>query len=298
MNYLNILNIAAFVANVIITYGSNYSWFGPNNSDLSDKYQLLITPAGVAFSIWGIIFVWEAVFTVVQALPKFSNSAAVQQGVKFWFIAACISQCAWTPLFAQEVMWAQLIAMLAILFSLSGLVYSFASVTQTTKSYDYWLFCAPFSLHLGWIVAASLLSFNVTVLKYCAGSAEAIGSHPACVSSMLTSAIMSLAVILLVAFLAGTCYHPLRNPFIPGVAAWALGWISNELQEPRESILSNFSESYSAVGKSALILSFACLAICLYSLATKVREFYANPTTKGSVDTDRMLLPSQTTIVA
>merc|ERR1712006_73242 len=113
------------------------------------------------------------------------------------------------------------------------------------KLYNYWLFFAPFACHLGWIVAASLVSINVRVLKYCAGSAEQVQNQPECVTSMLTSGVLSLCVILLVSFVSGTFSHPYRNPWIPGVASWALGAISAELSTPRDSIKENFTESYS-----------------------------------------------------
>ena len=111
-----------------------------------------MTPAGWAFSIWGLIFLSEAVFTVAQLLPAHRSSPVVHDGVGLWWAAACIAQCVWTPLFAQEVMWAQLLAMLSILAALSGLARSCAALTAqgAVSSRGWWLLVAPFSLHLGW----------------------------------------------------------------------------------------------------------------------------------------------------
>ena len=61
-----ISNVAFYVLNVVVTYLSMTGIFGPTNSDLSQKYQTLVTPAGWAFSIWGAIFILEGIFVVVQ----------------------------------------------------------------------------------------------------------------------------------------------------------------------------------------------------------------------------------------
>ena len=66
------LNIALIVSNVvtfIITAAFNAvagsgsgvgSLFQSTVGDISDKYQLYITPAGFTFSIWSIIYLWIA----------------------------------------------------------------------------------------------------------------------------------------------------------------------------------------------------------------------------------------------
>lgn len=278
LNALNYANLFAYVLNVLITYGSQLGWFGPTNSELSNKYQTVITPAGWAFSIWGLIFISEAVFVVVQMLPRYRATDAVQRGVGYWWCMACIAQCLWTPLFAQEVMWAQLIAMLTILSSLFMLRYSFDGVvsgrwgpcdeeSQTASSF--WLFCAPFSLHLGWICAASFVSLNVTILKACAGDAAAVSSPSnECERTMLTMAILTLVFFGFVAMTASTL--PIlsqstscrANAFVTGVAAWALGAISSELQDPPQSVASAFAGSYGAIGDAALAMSVICTILC------------------------------------
>ena len=52
-------NVLAYIANVSVTYIIGISGlFGlPTNGELSAKYQTLVTPAGYAFSIWGLIYV-------------------------------------------------------------------------------------------------------------------------------------------------------------------------------------------------------------------------------------------------
>jgi len=39
-------------------------------NDITDEYNVLIQPAGWAFSIWGPIFIILGVFTIYQAIPS------------------------------------------------------------------------------------------------------------------------------------------------------------------------------------------------------------------------------------
>lgn len=262
---LNIINIAAYVLNVTITYGSNLGWFGPTNTVLSDKYQTLVTPAGWAFSIWGLIFLSEGVFAVAQLLPRYRDSAAVKHGVGYWWLAVCVCQCVWTPLFAQEVLWAQLLAMFAILFSLLGLVRSAAAVVERgdVPTSEYWLFVAPFSLHLGWIVAASTVAMNVTALYYSAGDAANVAASGSA-RTMIALSIVSFAYVLLVAFSSATVLFRRPNAFVPGVAAWALLAISKELGSPREAISTSYPPAfYQAVMDAAAVFSIAAALLCV-----------------------------------
>ena len=91
---LNILNAVAFAVNVVFTYGIGVLGIGnlPNNNEVSEKYQTLVTPAGWAFAIWALIFIMQFVFVVVQLLPKYSSSPLVLTGVRYWYVFTCLFQ--------------------------------------------------------------------------------------------------------------------------------------------------------------------------------------------------------------
>ena len=89
---VNYANIAAYILNGAVTYGVGVSGLFPTNAELSEKYQTIITPAGYAFSIWGVIFISQAIFTVAQALPAYRSSDIVVKGVSYYYVMACIAQ--------------------------------------------------------------------------------------------------------------------------------------------------------------------------------------------------------------
>jgi len=72
LNKYNILNLIAYLVNCFVTFG--IGTFGlanrPTNGDISDKYQTIVTPFGTSFSIWGIIFLWQALWVLWQFMPQ------------------------------------------------------------------------------------------------------------------------------------------------------------------------------------------------------------------------------------
>jgi benzodiazapine receptor len=262
LNALNYLNLLAYLLNAGVTYAVGQ--FGETDiGDQSDLYQSILTPSGWAFSIWGIIFISQLIFAIVQFLPSFRSLPMVQDGVGYWYIAACIFQIAWTPLFTYDIIWASLVAMLLILGSLVGLLTSQYFTNDTSskrRMLEFWVLKFPFAIHCGWICAATALNVNVVVVFYGAS-----------IPTQLTVGILSLAVLHAVALFV--LYVPNKpNYTIPLVLAWANGAIASELSTPEDSISNRFSEDIilgvknAAASVSVIILTlvFVRLMISCY----------------------------------
>ena len=161
------LNVLAYGANIALTYGVDTAgWLGtPDNGELSDKYQTLVTPNSQAFSIWAVIFIFQAVFAIVQLLPRFWGTDMVQKGVGFWYCLVCMFQIGWTFTFAYEIIPASLACMLLLWLSLMGLLYSQYYIKSDNTLWEFWLLRFPFAIHGGWITAASALNVNVQVVS-------------------------------------------------------------------------------------------------------------------------------------
>ena len=113
-------------------------------------------PAGYAFAIWGIIYLWLIISTVFGALKRSADTAwaaarlpllgSVGIGI-FWLAIASQS-----PIAATIMIW----GMLA--FALWALV--------RTPRKDRWLFRAPVALYAGWLTAASSVSLGLLGAGY------------------------------------------------------------------------------------------------------------------------------------
>lgn len=95
---LSILNMVAFTLNTLETAGvgpfSIHFNQNQDNATISAKYQTIITPHGIAFSIWGIIFLMEGIFCAVTLFnERTGRSRLVVEGVSIWFVLG--TYCLW-----------------------------------------------------------------------------------------------------------------------------------------------------------------------------------------------------------
>lgn len=253
LNAKNYLNVISYIINTVITFGvGQFGWFGAqSNGDLSDKYQTLITPKGSAFSIWGVIFTFQAIFTVYQLLPGVRSKPMVQEGVGYWYVGTCLFQAGWTFAFGFEQITAALVLIILIWLSLVGLVYQQFYVKNADKTLmEFWFLRFPFAIHCGWLTAASVLNVNVLAVKLDFDETVEVDS-----SVQLAMGIVSLAYLHAVSVWVLYGFSP-PNYTIAGVLAWATGWIYAELLEPREAIETLFGTTI------VTAVSFASLAVC------------------------------------
>lgn len=246
----NWLNLASYIANAIVTYTSLTGVYGGTNTELSSKYQTLVTPSGWAFSIWGPIFMWEAVFVLAQFFPSFRQSILVMK-VSPWWWSLCIMQIAWTVAFAQEQITLSLIFMLSILGSLLAIAGSTDGLRMTAL--EYVLLRAPFSLQLGWIIAASVVNINV--------QADAAKSSQ---QFLLAIAVLSNAIVLaIVTIFTFAVRSP--DPIIALVVAWAFAGIATELNNPIN--LNNPTRFNASIWNEVILGGLKSVAICISVLS-------------------------------
>ena len=251
INHKNILNLLFYIFNIVFTYGvGTNGWFGNGtNGELSEKYQTIITPKATAFSIWAVIFVFQAVFAIAQFLKCFRAHPMVQQGVSYWYCGVSLAQVGWTFSFSYEIIPLSLVFMLLILFALYGLLYSQYYTESTGKLIEFWLLRFPFAIHAGWITAASALNVSVVAVWKAA---------PADIQ--LATGIVSLAVLHAVSVWVLFNLKKGPNYTIACVLSWANGWIYAELQDPKELITNTFApDTINGVAYAAASVAFIIL---------------------------------------
>ncbi len=154
---LQILNGLAFGSMIFINYLSNTGLINNNtNASVSREVQNLFTPAGYAFSIWGIIYLLVLGFVIYQGLglfqKKLENSLAEKIGL--WFITSCLLNSLWLFAWLHE----QLLLAVVIMTLLLGSLMQIHLKTHSLKDkgsikYNYYT-RLPFSIYMGWISVA------------------------------------------------------------------------------------------------------------------------------------------------
>jgi translocator protein len=155
---LYLLNIAALSTVLYVNYLANaLPLNGRTPGELSDLYPNLFVPAGLTFSIWGIIYLWILIWVLL--IGKQAPGVAKAGG---WFIATCVLNIGW--LFAWH--WEQLLlsvgVMIALLYCLVRLNQAIRNGVLAESAWEKWTAHLVFGLYQGWITVA--LIANVTAL--------------------------------------------------------------------------------------------------------------------------------------
>ncbi|MNC17212.1 hypothetical protein D3C75_650850 [compost metagenome] len=211
---------------------------GNSTGEISDKYHTSITPAGYAFSIWGLIYLLLAGFIVYQFRSK-PASVQLVKSISIPFIISCAANMTWLLLWHYLQIELSLAAMLVLLASLIVIYRQTAGLTSPTPGQG-WLVKLPFSIYLGWISVATIVNVSIVLKK---NGWDGFGL------SDTAWAVIMLCVGALLAVLAS---YPYRNWAYPLVFVWAYTAIA---VEQRDS---------SRVYMTALILAALLLAYTVW----------------------------------
>lgn len=213
---------AAFFLQACVVFGCNAGLFGGrSNKEVSGRHKTLVTPAGWAFSIWGVIYLGELAAVgfiwLTPAAHVFADFSAP------WLVGNAL-QALWALAFAQELLGASAL----LLTGIAAAMCRCALVLTSGDADDFGraVVALPVALHAGWVCAAALVGWNV------AGVARGMSS-----SSQIALAFFSLHAALALAL--GSLAAPLWGAQGPGpravfalAIAWALFAISKEVDAP------------------------------------------------------------------
>lgn len=166
---LQVINILSFIAVLVVNGLANAIPLGGNTTgDISGLYPNLFVPAGLTFSIWGVIYLALAAFVVYQARDLFSKRKVEMpylQSIGWYFLLSCLANVGWIFAWHYGQVLLSLVAMLVLLFSLIhiyiGLEIGKEAVDPATRTYVH----LPFSLYLGWITVATIANITAVLVR-------------------------------------------------------------------------------------------------------------------------------------
>lgn len=158
---LKIAVAVAFVAMVVVNYLAQMLPInGVTPGQISDSLPNLFAPAGLTFSIWGLIYLLLAVFTVYQFFYKPEDGQRSLDGVRTVFILSSLFNIAWIFAWHYRGFVLSMALMLALLVSLIIInrMLDRRRLTGMKKA----IIALPFSIYFGWITVAMVA--NATAL--------------------------------------------------------------------------------------------------------------------------------------
>lgn len=163
-------NTIAFLVMVFINYLSNTGIFAGNTmADISTKYDNLFTPAGYAFSIWGLIYLALLGFVVYQGKVFTRNAAEEEKEVlsiiSWWFVVSCIANCLWIVSWLNDYIGVSVLVMAVLLISLFRVVVNTRMELSSASRRKKLLVWLPFSLYSGWVSVAFIANIAAYLTK-------------------------------------------------------------------------------------------------------------------------------------
>lgn len=160
------LNIAALAGTIVVNWLSNaLPLNGKSTEELSDLYPVLTTPAGYAFSIWGLIYLALIGFAVYQALPSQRSNPTIDR-ITPLFLVSCVANVGWLFTWHYELLLPNILLMLMLLVTLIGIYRQLRADGTPASTGERWLLRAPFSMYLGWITVATIVNLSTVLYAF------------------------------------------------------------------------------------------------------------------------------------
>ena len=159
-------NLLGLIAVLVVNFLSNsLPLHGKTPAELSDQYPNLFTPAGLTFSIWGVIYLWLLVWVAFQVIALFKQKTAgivtpMLEKIGWIFAYSCLLNIAWLFAWHWEQLLVSVVIMANLLYILTQLNRAATVGQSKTSKQEKWLEHLPFGIYQGWISIA--LIANVT----------------------------------------------------------------------------------------------------------------------------------------
>jgi len=165
-----LLAILNLIISIIIIAWNGYTGANGLNGNtvggLSDLYNSLFTPAGYAFSIWGIIFIGLMLISIQLMRLAFGkeDQDTIVQTVAPTLILANILNGIWLWAWLSKMPGISVLIMLGIFAALLITNIRNTALYKTTTEFRVMINC-PLQVYLGWIIVASVANISA-YLKY------------------------------------------------------------------------------------------------------------------------------------
>jgi tryptophan-rich sensory protein len=211
-----VLNLAMFAVMVFMNYLANaLPLNGKTTGQLSGEYPNLFVPAGVTFSIWGIIYIMLLAFILIQFKDE---KGGLVQTIGWVFGLSCLFNALWIVAWHYEQLFFSLIMMLGLLVTLIIINFIFRDLHTSIAK-------VAFGIYLGWICIATIANVTALLVRFGWGG---WGILPE---------IWTIAMIGIGSLVCILALMRLNNPFLGLAVIWAFIGIILKRQADYQSIV-------------------------------------------------------------
>jgi hypothetical protein len=210
------LNLVLLTGMIVMNYLANALPINNRRTgEISDSFPNLFVPAGITFSIWGIIYLLLIIYCVVQFTgPKQDYNTMVG----WLFAISCLLNALWIVCWHYGKLQLSLLVMVGLLIVLIAA----GTLIRNTPSL---IVKASFGIYLGWICIATIANVTALLVSY-QWKGFGISEEVWAIIMISTGALITVASII-----------RFNNPFIGISVIWAFTGIIIKRQNDYHSIV-------------------------------------------------------------
>jgi hypothetical protein len=210
------LNLAFFAVMIVMNVLANaLPLNNKTTGELSDSFPNLFVPAGITFSIWGVIYLLLLAYCVVQFTVTRQD---IISGISLLFGISCLLNALWIVFWHYGMLPLSLADMIALLVILIMINTRIAGLPNG-------IIKAAFGIYLGWICIATIANATALLVHYNWNGFGISGERWAIIMIFAGMIIASMAL------------YRFRNPFIALSVIWAFAGIIIKRQADYRSIV-------------------------------------------------------------
>jgi len=221
---------------------------GNTVGEISRQYNSLFTPAGYAFSIWGIIFLGLIALVINQWIQVAKSHEAEVNRAGIWLAIVNVLNGIWTIVWISEMPGLSVVIMVLLLLSLTILVIRLDmekwDAPMKIIAWTWW----PIAIYYGWVVLATVANISAWLVSL---------QWQFLFSDVTWTIVMILVAVVVYVFLIAT--RNLREAAVAGI--WGLYGIVSKQMEANPNI------AYTAIF-ALIILIIVCGLQAYQSRAT------------------------------
>lgn len=135
---------------------------GLGTGEVSDSFPNLFAPAGITFSIWGVIYFFLILYVLYQySFIRRKTDKKIVEIIGWYFFISCVLNAGWIVLWHYLLIEWTMVVMLALLVVLLR-IFQLVHWNTFTDPGNHWFVRIPFSIYTGWITVATIA--NATAL--------------------------------------------------------------------------------------------------------------------------------------
>ncbi|MGG3561724.1 TspO/MBR family protein [Neobacillus rhizosphaerae] len=213
--FLNLLGLLLVV--IVNALANTLPLNGQTTGEISNKLDVLFTPAGYVFSIWGLIYLLLFIW-VIRQLPKNRRHLPLYQTTSGLFWLTCMLNILWIFSWHYEYFFYTVLVIIAFLVTLIFLYKKVKSFHPPKID------VIPISIYLGWVSVALIanISYYLVYIQWNGWGISQI--------------VWTFIMLWVAALLAGIFYIKEKDPYYVLVFIWALIGIGVKNQDSHPSV--------------------------------------------------------------